>query len=161
MQLVKPLGLMAVIIDEELRLSETLDVDQIRIVSIVINVIQGHAQFIMAFGGIDSTGRFHPDPKRAEDAFPVVIQRQNQPVEFDRLFTEAGTPGSIKTTFEPGFFDVIAEEILLPTAYKLIWGAADRYPDMEIQISGRTVFSQKLMKDKEAAKNELSITRPQ
>lgn len=160
MQLVKPIGLMAVIVDEELRLSETLDVDQIRVVSMTINVVQGFANFVLAFGGIDSTGRFHPDHKHAEDAFPVVIQRANQPAEFDRLFTEVGTPGSIKTTYEPDYFEVIAEQILLPTAYKLMWGAEHKYPDMEVQIAGRTVFSQQIVADKEKA-NELSIARPQ
>lgn len=61
---VKPIGVMAVVINEETRAVEAVDVDTLRMMAIVVNHQTKAAQFAFAWGGYDSLGRFHMDPHR-------------------------------------------------------------------------------------------------
>jgi hypothetical protein len=68
----KPIGLMAVVIDEANALTEAVKVDTLRLMLFAINYCpgaavgtdQGNMQFAYAWGGYDSKGRFHTDNHR-------------------------------------------------------------------------------------------------
>jgi hypothetical protein len=68
----KPIGLMAVVVDEANALTEAVKVDTLRLMLFAINYCpgaavgtdQGNMQFAYAWGGYDSTGRFHTDNHR-------------------------------------------------------------------------------------------------
>lgn len=60
----KHIGLMAVVIDEANEISETIRVDTLRMMSIVVNHHAKAMLFAFAWGGYDTLGKFHMDPNR-------------------------------------------------------------------------------------------------
>lgn len=60
----KHIGLMAVVIDEETEKAETIRVDTLQMMSFVINYATRQMMIAFAWGGYDSTGKFHMDPNR-------------------------------------------------------------------------------------------------
>ncbi len=131
------LGKMAVHIDEENDVMESLPVDRIALVSFVINAYTGTCQFALAFGGVDSKGLFHLDPKRSEDVAMVTLTRNDKGAkEFDALFKdEKGNP---KTNFTEEWFENLTQHILIPFAFQRVWGA--KYPDIEVSLNGTVIF---------------------
>ena len=125
--------------DEELGITESIPVDRLALISSVINPYTGTCQFALAFGGIDSTGLFHLDPKRGEDVAMVTITRNDKGAkEFDALFKdEKGNP---KTDFPEAWYEALTKQLLLPFAFQRVWGA--KYPDIEISLNGEIVFPQ-------------------
>lgn len=137
MKLSKRVGTMAVVIDEESEKTEFLSVDQVALVSFVINGLTGVAQFALVFGGVDSTGKFHIDPNRASEVAHITMTREGQPEAFDKLFCD--DMGNPKTHYPQEFFDSLCADLLLPGAHKQIWGA--KYPDMEIKNAEKVIFT--------------------
>lgn len=59
-----PIGLMAVVVDEAAQKVEAVNVDTLRMMAMVVNHQTKAMQFAFAWGGYDSTGKFHMDPHR-------------------------------------------------------------------------------------------------
>ena len=137
------IGSMAAVTDESTRASEFLDVNAIGLVSHVINTDSGVAHFTLAFGGVDSKGRFHRDrdEKRAKELCNIVIDRHSpdtveQQQVFDGLFKDPH--GNSKCDYPPSFFANLIRDSLIPLAYKLVWGG--KYRDMEVVMNGELIF---------------------
>ena len=135
----KSLDMMAVVVDKDKRTTECLDVDRVQVMSYRVNYVGRYADFVLAFGGCDSTGKFHMDPKRSTELANCVIK---DPV-FGELFDDAvGNPivGLSAKTIET----VFAEHVL-PIADKMCW----QFDDVEMQMDGKTVFKKTRVKKHE------------
>jgi len=60
----KPIGLMAVVVDEASETVEPVKVDTLRMMAMVVNHATKSMIFSFAWGGYDSKGLFHMDPHR-------------------------------------------------------------------------------------------------
>lgn len=134
MKLKQRIGTMAVVLDEDLRVAEMVDVDTIAVVGLLIN--DRNAQIVLGFGGFDSTGKFHRDWKRQVDDAPMVIDREKQPDLFASTFCDAH--GNLTWDYGKRFLERLCETFLVSAAHRMIWGA--KYPDMEVTNGERVVF---------------------
>ena len=136
--LTEKLGTMPATVDKEKRIAEVIDVDRIAVLSMLINAHTGVAQFAFAFGGVDSTGRFHLDVKHADSAAHIHIARDGQfdPGVFDEFFAENGR---MKCDFPEAVIAILLEKVLLRAAFKIHWGA--KWPDLEVSLAGNVIFS--------------------
>lgn len=135
MKLTKRIGTMAIVIDEEAEKTEFLNSDHIAIVSFTVNVISGLANVALAFGGMDSTGKFHMDMNRSNEIASITINREQNPGNFDALFCENG---QLKCHFPKEVFNSLIKDILVPVAYRQVWGG--KYPEMEVAHDGEIIF---------------------
>jgi hypothetical protein len=144
----KPIGEMAVVTDKEKRLSEFLDVDAIGIIAHVINDHTGTAHFTLAFGAVDSKGKFHLDPANAQNVAQLVMDRNNpeQREAFDSLFRDE--IGNSRCHYPREFFEQFMKDHLIPVAHRQIWGA--KHPDMEVELNGGLIFQSPRRKEKSA-----------
>jgi hypothetical protein len=146
-----PIGEMAVVTDKKTRQSQFVDVDAIGLVSHVINHVSGVAHFTLAFGGVDSAGTFHLDPANSSNIANIVLDRNSkghpeQRKTFDSLFRDDN--GNNRCHYPRDFFEKLMEELLIPVAYKMIWGGEHR--DMEVEMNGKLIFQPEHLKSKSA-----------
>lgn len=125
-----PIDMMAVVTDKTTRTAEALEVDCIQVVSFQLNYVGRLAVFIVAFGGCDSTGKFHVDPARKDKLAQVVI---NDPL-FKELFETAD--GNPRRDLSQEFLDTLFVEHVIPAADKLCW----TFENVEFQMNGKSVF---------------------
>lgn len=121
---------MAVITNKETRASEVIDVDHVFVVSQTINWIGNVAQFVVAFGGVDSTGRLHLCPERKENLANITI---NEPT-FSELFRANANP---LRELPQSLLDEVFAGVVIPACDKHCWGL----DEVEIAMDDVTVFS--------------------
>jgi hypothetical protein len=140
-KLTTPIGEMAVVTDKAKRQAECLDVDAIGLISQVINTCTGKAHFTLAFGSVDSTGKFHIDPAHADNVANLMIDRSSTPATFDSFFMDA--KGNARCDYPRSFYEEMMKA-LIPLAHKMIWGGT--YPDMEVLMNGQLIFQPEHLK---------------
>jgi hypothetical protein len=115
-----PIGKMAVVTDEENERTEVVRIDTLRLLLFGINYCprgaigpdQGSLQISFAWGGYDSRGVFHADPRR-----PAANRSLSADVEHERelwrdcVFDSNGNP--IANGFDTGFFRKLLVELEL------------------------------------------------
>ena len=128
------LGNMAVIVDEAAALTELIAIDRIIVFSMVVNVALGEAAIGVAFGGQDSRGNYHIDPKLNPLSTNRVWSRAADE-NFDELFSDHG---SMRTSFDQKFLERLIEDELIPGAYAQVW--KQKFPSIDISMNGEIIF---------------------
>lgn len=128
-KLTKPLDVMAAVVDKNSKAVECLDVDCIQVISITINHIAKIAQFVLAFGGCDSTGRFHLCPQRRENMSQVTIANE----KFNEYFLVDGNP---RMDFPESFMNMLFERELVGASNDRAWGL----DELEVTLQGKSIY---------------------
>lgn len=124
------LDLMAIVTDKEKRSTEALDVNYVYVVEEKKNYLNKIAVFVLAFGGMDSTGKLHVDQSRVNNGAQVIIK---SPL-FEQLFeTPEGNPKYENTQDE---LNQLFTEHLLPNADKYAWS----FDEYTIEVPGQATL---------------------
>jgi hypothetical protein len=134
--LVKSLDTMAAVTNKQDRKAEVLDVDQVQVVAMTIDHLQKLAHFTIAFGGLDSSGKFWIDPDRRGNGAIITIR---EPL-FSQLFCDVnGNPNFVFT--QEALEDLFATH-LIPGADKFAW----TFDELEVHSKGKTIFKKEKTK---------------
>jgi len=130
------LDVMAVVTDKAQRKTEAVNVDQVYVVSQYVDWLNQLAQFTLAIGGKDSSGRLSICPELRDKLARISIKDET----FRQYFaTPEGNPKTWLTADEQA---ALFADVLIPMAYKLVWsekgGPWDR-DDVEIVVGIKTV----------------------
>lgn len=123
------LDVMGVIVNKEKRTAEVVNVDCIQIVEWRISSQPRVAQFVIAFGGCDSTGKFHSSPDQKELAAITI----HDPV-FSQYFM--ASDGNLKRGFSEELMDEVFRDAIIPIAVERCW----TFDEIEISMADITVF---------------------
>ena len=140
-QLAQPLDVMAVVTSKDKKTVEALDVDQVFVVHYAINHVAKHAQFVVGFGGKDSSGKLHLFPELREKLSQITIGGD----DFVKWFETA--EGNPKRELTQAFLDQIFAEVILPACQKLAWGMEE----IDVHLNGKSCFKVEKPKAKPAA----------
>lgn len=131
----KSKNLMAVVTDTVERTSEVLDADHFQIADFRVNVEAKMIQVAIVFGGYDSTGKWHTDPRQSAGSISISGERPEQIANYNALaLDKAGNPHCCYD--EAWFRRLFVDCGMLQLLNDRIWG----HESCEIHIDGRSAF---------------------
>lgn len=134
--LARPLDVMSVVTDRTNRKSEVIDVNQVFVVSEIRDHDKQLAQFVVAFGGKDSTGKLHICPIRRQKMTQITIP----PDLYAKYFNDSN--GNPRRGILQADLDELFAEHIVPSCDRLAWGMES----VHVVMDGELIYS----KDKDA-----------